>query len=363
MMSKNNEYIPPIMFHPGEMLAEKLEELNMPIKEFALRCQKPEKTIHSVLNGGSSITSDMAVRFENVLRIPAHFWMKMQCDYDEFLARQRQQEMIMQAVDWMRNFPVADMQKKGFLSNARTTQEKARSLLEYFGIAKYEAWEDYYQNQTLATAFRLSLSGMENKYSLSAWLRHGELKVFDRRTDKKFSHEALSKQVPLMLRLANSHPEDFLNELIRLCSDVGIVLVYTPHIRNSKARGAVRWINGNPLVQISDCRKLYDIFWFSFFHEIGHIVLHNKKDIFLEGISEYIGRDETKEEEADCYASNLLVPDSVVSRLHLPYSNKMVEALSRKTGIHQAFLVGRMHHLGIIDHCIGKNHIPEVSFS
>jgi plasmid maintenance system antidote protein VapI len=58
-----NEYFPQTIFPPGETLKEKLEEMNMGPKEFALRTGKPEKTIIAVLQGTSAITADMSVLF------------------------------------------------------------------------------------------------------------------------------------------------------------------------------------------------------------------------------------------------------------------------------------------------------------
>jgi addiction module HigA family antidote len=84
-MVKQNQYFPQSVPHPGTTLAEKLEEMGMEPKEFALRVGKPEKTITSVLKGDSSITLDMAVQFENVTRVPAHFWMRLQMGYDEYI--------------------------------------------------------------------------------------------------------------------------------------------------------------------------------------------------------------------------------------------------------------------------------------
>lgn len=87
MSREGNLYYPPIVFHPGETLAEKLEELGMGPKEFALRTGKSEKTVIAILQGKSSITPEMAVQFEQVLQIPARFWLSMQHSYDEFLLR------------------------------------------------------------------------------------------------------------------------------------------------------------------------------------------------------------------------------------------------------------------------------------
>ena len=86
-MLKKNQYIPPIYFHPGETLAEKLEEMGMNYKEFAVRTGKPERIINAVLNGKSAITPDLAVQFENVTQIPAYFWLNSQRNYDEFMEK------------------------------------------------------------------------------------------------------------------------------------------------------------------------------------------------------------------------------------------------------------------------------------
>lgn len=88
-MTKKNEFILDIAFHPGETLAEKLEEINMGPKEFAIRTGKLEKTIIAVLKGESAITPDMAASFENVLKIPVGFWLKRQYRYDEYIVNQK----------------------------------------------------------------------------------------------------------------------------------------------------------------------------------------------------------------------------------------------------------------------------------
>lgn len=92
-----NEFYTDIAFHPGETLAEKLEELKMGPKEFAIRTGKPEKTIIAILKGDSSITPEMAVLFESVLKIPANFWIKRQYSFDEYKARGQRATVIEQA--------------------------------------------------------------------------------------------------------------------------------------------------------------------------------------------------------------------------------------------------------------------------
>ena len=83
---KENQYSPQIVFHPGETLREKMDEMRIGTKEFSMRAGKPEKTVIAILKGDSSITADMAVRFEYVTGIPARFWMKSQKAYEEYIA-------------------------------------------------------------------------------------------------------------------------------------------------------------------------------------------------------------------------------------------------------------------------------------
>ena len=88
-MKKQNQYFPQSLPHPGATLVEKLEEMGVNSKEFSELTGKPEKTIIAVLNGNCAITHDLAVQFENVTRIPAHFWINSQRNYDNFSRRKQ----------------------------------------------------------------------------------------------------------------------------------------------------------------------------------------------------------------------------------------------------------------------------------
>ena len=88
-----NEYFPQTISHPGTILQEKLQEMGMSIKEFALRSDKPEKTIIAIIKEESAITHEMAIKFENVTQIPANFWMRHQQRYDELKTRDKLKTM------------------------------------------------------------------------------------------------------------------------------------------------------------------------------------------------------------------------------------------------------------------------------
>lgn len=77
------------VYHPGVTLEEKIKEMGMSVKDFAVRVSKPEKAIFAVIGGNSSITPEMAMSIEAVTMIPASFWLRKQQIYDEYLVRKK----------------------------------------------------------------------------------------------------------------------------------------------------------------------------------------------------------------------------------------------------------------------------------
>ena len=77
----------PSVYHPGETLGEKLQEMGMEVKEFAMKVSLPEEVIISVIKGQRSITPKMAESFEMATKIPAYMWLRHQKSYDDFIAR------------------------------------------------------------------------------------------------------------------------------------------------------------------------------------------------------------------------------------------------------------------------------------
>ncbi len=89
------QFTPKVVFHPAETLRDKLSEMGMSIKEFALRTGIPEKTFIAVLKKESPLTPEMAVLFENVTKIPAGFWIEKQARYNEYIAGENRKHTIL----------------------------------------------------------------------------------------------------------------------------------------------------------------------------------------------------------------------------------------------------------------------------
>ena len=295
-----NQYNPQSATHPGETLREKLEELEIKPKEFAVKTGKPEKTVTAILKGESSITPDMAVLFENVLKIPASFWLKRQQIYDERIARFRHIETLNQSIEWSKQMPYTKMANLGWLPMVNTMTEKADELLKFFGIATHHAWEKYYYEEILKAQFRISLKHISMPHAISAWLRRGEIQAQEI-TAPEFDAKKFEKNLSSIKNIMATKEDNFFQDLQKLCLEAGVKIVHTPCLPNAPISGATRWLKNTPLIQLSERYKRNDIFWFTFFHEVGHILLHGKKYISLENI-EYEAKNAKKEKEADDFA-------------------------------------------------------------
>ena len=362
-MSKRNEYFPQTVTHPGATLAEKLEELKMSQKEFALRTSKPEQTIIKVINGESSITPDMAVRFEDVLKIPAGFWMRHQRSYDEAVARNKRKEAIAEAIEWAKAFPYAKMASFGWVPTTRKVEEKVEALFQYFSVSNHQAWEGYYYGQKLKVNFRISLAHTNKPFALASWLRQGELQASQLEANE-FDAKTFKTNLESIKEVMASHPDNFFEELQRLCAEAGVKVVYTPCLPGAPIHGSTRWINDSPLIQLSARYRQNDIFWFTFFHEAGHILKHGKKYISLENV-EYDEKETEKEQEADQFAIDWTFTEEQEEEVleAAPLSEEDIMEFAEKFGTHPAMIIGRFHHKQLVPYSIGRSFIMPIDLS
>lgn len=362
-MATINQYFPQVVFHPGETLEEKLQEMGMGPKEFGIRTGKPEKTIFAIIKGESNITADMAVQFESVTKIPAHFWMNSQRAYDEYLAREKRMEMIALAIAWARQFPLSEMIKKAWLPVCDSIEQKTMELLSFFSFSTPEAWEDYYLKQELKVAFSISLSHTNAPYAISAWLRKGEIQAAEIPTIA-YSEKLFRELLPELKSVMANQPADFLLQLQTICAKAGVKVVYTPCLPKAPINGSTRWLNDTPLIQLSGRYKRNDNFWFAFFHEAGHILLHGKKDVFLENI-EYPDKRDEKEQQADNFAVKWTLSEAEEKEIlaSRPLNATIVKSFAEKFNTHPAIIIGRLQHKKLIAYSDGNELIVPIELN
>lgn len=297
-----------------------------------------EVSAHIIFKGGTSLSKawKLIERFSEDIdfAIDRDFF-----GFDEYIAREKRKVTIDEAVVWAKQFPLADMIKKGWLPQVSTIQEKTMELLAFFGFSNHKAWEEYYFKQQLKVAFRISLAQTNEPYAISAWLRKGELQTATLEA-KDYSEKRFKEALPELKSMMATHPEDFFTQLQSVCLETGVKVVHTPCIHKAPISGSTRWLNDTPFIQLSGRYNRNDSFWFTFFHEAGHILLHGKKDIFLEKV-EFSDKDQQKEKEADEFAIKwtLTAVEEAEILAAAPLNEEDIKVYAKKFNTHQGHTI------------------------
>jgi HTH-type transcriptional regulator/antitoxin HigA len=313
--------------------------------ELAKRLGVTLKHVNQVVNGGASISADLALGLEKVFRVPAHFWLNRESLYQADMARRDEERDLEQHIGWAKKFPLKDLKSAGYLSKEARGVELVQELLRFLGVATPALWE------SRAAAYRRSQHYKSDQHALDAWLRAGELRATTIEC-KPYDSERFVKALRKARALTQEHPRVWQPQITIALANAGVALVIVDTFQGARAHGATRWLSPHKaLIQLSLRYHWEDVFWFSFFHEAAHILLHRKKGIFVDGLelaqSDALKDDARLEDEANRWAANFLIPVEYDGRLR---SLKAAEiaAFAEELGIAPAIVVGRLQHEGLI---------------
>jgi addiction module HigA family antidote len=329
---------------PGDVLTEALQDRGMTQAELANRMARPPKTINEIIKGKAAITPDTAIQLERALGISAGFWSGLESRYRAHLARQTAERLLETYAGWVQGFPLPDMVRYGLIRQTKSKVEALSELLSFFRVSGPEAFDRHWLDP--AAAFRSSPAFMASPKSVAAWLRWGEIEAtkvagLPDLDTKRF------RQVLVEVR-ALSRREPFAQTLQRvqqLCAEAGVVVALTPGFRGTHLSGATRWIRGHPLIQLSLRHKSDDQFWFTFFHEAGHVLTPTRHRDFVDaGIHGESDASDADEEAANSFARDLLIPPEAYSHLVAlgDFSPPTITAFAQEQRIPAGVVVGRL---------------------
>jgi len=337
-----NHYIPDFVTPPGDTLLETLQNLGMTQTELAERTGRPKKTINEIINGKTAITPETALQFERVLGVPASFWNNREQQYRASLARQSEQKVLQTHTEWLKQFPVRDIIKRGWLTERAGEVEQIQELLSFFGIASPSQWETIWSTTTVS--YRKSKISSGDQYALSVWLRRGQMAAQQVECEP-YTTEGFESTLREVRRLTTTSQEVFQPQIARLCAQVGVAVVFVQELPRLRINGATYWYANKPVIQLSFLYKSDDQLWFTFFHEAGHILKHGKRSLFIETKGDKVEND--KEAEANRFASDLLIPPEQYRQFRpygVHYSIDEIVAFANELGIAPGIVVGRLQH-------------------
>lgn len=346
-----NEYLPSSVSPPGETLAELLAERRISQADFARRTGRPLKTINEIVKGKTAISPETALQFERAAGVPAAFWLAREAKYREWRARRADEKSLAANADWLKQLPYRDMLAYKWIDAAVSRNDRTATCLAFFGVASVEAWKSYYSRPV--AAFRASAQLKKAPGAVAAWLRQGEREAESVRLGT-YHESAFRNELAAIRQLTQeSDPGSFIPDLQSRCARHGVAVTIVRTPKGCPAYGATRWIDpSHALIQLSARHRSDDQFWFTFFHEAGHVLLGPKRETFVDmEDDDFMSDDEAK---ADQFAADLLIPpDRVQNLASLGRSPTKIRAFALSIGIAPGIVVGRMQK----DQLIGSHQL------
>ena len=326
---------------PGDTIVDVLKQRDLSVIEFAQRMgQTPEDAVE-LIQGRTAITIAVARQLERVLGGSVEFWMSRDFQYREDAARLDD--------EWLEGLPLGDMVSFGWLKPARDRADQVATVLQFFNVPSTRLLRESYADLQEMVAFRTSPAFESPPAAVAAWLRQGEIQA-ETITCDPWDTERFQERLSKIRSLTrNKDPKRFLPVLEKLCAEAGVAVVVVRAPAGCRASGATRFLSrGKALLMLSFRYLTDDQFWFTFFHEAGHLLLHGERGFFLEGEGRALT---TEEKEASAFAARTLIPPEFQDALlRLPLDGREVVRFAVRIGVAAGVVVGQMQHHKTIRH-------------
>ncbi|MCS0494341.1 HigA family addiction module antitoxin [Ancylobacter sp. MQZ15Z-1] len=329
--------------HPGEHLEEHLESRGLSQADFARLSALSPKLVSTIIAGKNPVTPETALRLERVLGVRAYIWAGLQAKWDIHQARLNE-EAVADPKDWLKRFPIRELKERKLLPATTDSSVLLDEVLKLFGIGRISAYEA--KVGALAVHHRQSRAYATSEDHIATWLLIGEAKAREMRLPE-FDVRRFNQAVSEIRSLTTEPPEQFEPRMRALCRAAGVALILEKPLSKTCLFGSARWLDGNrAIIQMSLRMKTNDHFWWTFFHEAAHVVLHRGRSF----VDDKAGEADDVEIEADAWANNTLFGRVGLDRLleERPRSAVSVARLANEFGLHPGIIVGALQHHGAL---------------
>lgn len=297
-MSNFIEYHDKLAFHPGYYIKEIIENSGLTQEDFAKRLGTTPKNISILIQGKQSLSMDMAVKLSKMLGTSVNYWLNLQSAFDsveaEMMAEQdlEAERRIFQFLDY-----AYFCREYGLPNLPGRIDEQIQEVRKFLQISSLQVLAQ----RDMAVNFRSSTLELseEDTVRANAMVQIAVNKSLNV-TTPRFNKKTFEEAADYALTLTKNH-ENFYSLLRDRFLACGVVFVILPNLPKSQINGATKRLGKHIMLMVND-RKMYsDSFWFTLFHEIGHIMNGDY------GISFEKEKGE-QEAAANQYAENKLIP-------------------------------------------------------
>lgn len=297
-MSNYIEYDDKIAFHPGYYIKEIVEESGLTQEDFAKRLDTTPKNLSLLIRGEQNLSIDIAMKLSRMTGTSVSYWLNLQSAYDALIAEFKskeeldQERKIFSYLDYKyfrEYFNLPDLPRK--------KDEQIVQVRNFLNVSTLTV----FKKPDMAVSFRSATGEMSEANIIKANIMVQIATNIALETEApKFDKSLFEEAVRYALTLTKDH-STFYPLIKEAFCKVGVIFVILPNISGSKINGATKKVGNNIMLLVNDRRLNSDTFWFTLFHEIGHIMNGDY------GIS-FDSESGEQEEIADKYAEDMLIP-------------------------------------------------------
>lgn len=341
-----------LIIHPGETIADILAERNLSQAELAARTGVSPAYVSSVISGKKDISSKFAMALEYALGVPKTFWLNLQANYDAELLELNEENTVTESekktytvlhevIKWLKEV--------NFIPKEQNKIDAILSLRKLFQVSDISNLSSFVPSG----AFRVSKrAGIDNTI-MGAWLRLCQIIGDNDNTDvRPFDSNKINQLISELKDIMLGEETNIPQKLPVVMAKYGIKFNVVKNFRGAPVQGYISQSRKNEYEMVLTIRGAFaDIFWFSVFHEIGHIVNGDitKASNFIDVLN-FNQELMTREIAADQFAKNaLLNPISYNAFVNnADFSIQAILKYAKSQNVKPYIVIGRLQKENII---------------
>ncbi len=339
-MSDYIEYNGKIAFHPGYYINECIEASGLTQNDFAKRLGTTPKNLSILVRGNQDLSYDMAMKLSRMLGTSIEYWLNLQSAYDALLAefdsekeleKERRVFGFLDYKYFRTNFSLPDL--------PRRKDEQIAQVRRFLGVASLSVLS----HRDMAVSFRSSSGDMAEGSIIKANVMvQIAANIALRKEAPSYDRERFRKAIGYALTQTTAH-DSFYPRLCDAFLEAGVIFVVLPNIPGSRTNGATKKIGNHIMLMVNDRRSNSDTFWFTLFHEIGHIINGDY------GIS-FEDESGDMEAAADSFAQDALIPPEEYRQFREGdrFDLQAIKSFAASIGRDPSIVLGRLQNDGII---------------
>lgn len=338
-----------LIIHPGETLDEIIKDREMSQKELAIRTGVTEKHINTVIKACKPISVAFAKKLEYALGIDSSFWINLQSNYDRELLEFSELNQISQEESKILKplKAIVDyMEAIGIIDKNTNDQNRILHLRKILAVSNLSAIPDITYN----AAYRAQIASNVNVdvYVLFAWQRLCEILTSQITIKDQLDTGKLLAKVPEIKKLMFLSAELIEEALTEIFAECGIAFRIVKHFTGAPVHGFIKISDNDRMILCMTIRKgSADVFWFTLFHEIGHIINGDIKQKFIDF-------DTVKneiEQKADLFANKILInfDDYRTFVKNNDFTLNSIRKFAKTQNVQSYIVIGRLQHDNLLE--------------